>query len=429
VERRRLLDRLDSGVGQRLVLVSAAPGYGKTALLADWVLSREQSLTTSWLTTDAGTNDASTLALRMADGLRRSLFPAESASLVHSAEADAADELLALADVVGRTGRPFVTVIDDYQAIEDPGANETLARLLSALPENWTVVIGTRREPVMLPLARLRASLELTELRAPDLAFTVDEAAEVVSLTAGRYVSRDVARLITERTEGWPAGVRLAGLRLCGTREDRAVAREFDGVHPDIACYFSSEVFEPLDPELREFLLLTSTLDEVSPAAAEALTGTADARRKLAELERRNAFLTPTALHGETYRYHRMFRQWLLSELRATEPDREAELRRRAAEMTPRTSREPTAEHAERRRARRGAGGAAPPLTGSELVVLECLAGDASLREIGTELYLSLNTVKSHTRSIYRKLGVGSREEALDRARESGLLDGSGGPP
>lgn len=422
VERDRLRQRLDRSAGQRLVLACAPAGYGKTALLADWALSSQRRSCTCWLTTPPRASDPATLVGLIAAGLRESLPDGQGDAFGAPLPDRPRDALLELATAVGRSGRPVVTVLDDYQAVEGSQADRAVADLLSVLPPNWTVVIGTRTEPQLLPLPRLRASLELTELRAADLRFTAEEGSELLARTAHRTVSTEVARSLVDRTEGWAAGLRLAALEMEGASDDTAFARDFDGRHAPVAAYFAKEVFEPLEPELREFLLLTSVLDDILPAVADSLRESDDSREVLLELARRNAFVQTCDARGERFRYHGMFRSWLLGELRARRPGLESSLLRRiaAAELKAKRPSRPAAN----RRPRPAPD--APRLTESQFVVLERLAGDASLREIGAQLYLSLNTVKSHTRGIYRKLGVGSRPAALDRARELGILPPDG---
>ena len=186
---------------------------------------------------------------------------------------DPGDALIALASAIDRYGEPLVTVVDDLHLLESPETDAVIAGLLAALPENWTLSIATRTEPAALPIARLRASLELTEVHAGDLAFTLDECTELLEATTGHCVSCDLARTLLDSTEGWPAGLRLAALELARVGDDATALRWFGAAHPSVAAYFASEVFEPLPEELREFLLRTAVLEEVSPATAAAVGG------------------------------------------------------------------------------------------------------------------------------------------------------------
>jgi LuxR family transcriptional regulator, maltose regulon positive regulatory protein len=420
VRRQRLAGCLDKGVGRRLILVSAPAGYGKTALLADWVLSHPEHILANWVTLTCA-NDADAVVRLVADGLLRAIGDTADDG-GDGVAGEGCDGLLALTAVVAATRRPCVTVLDDYQVVRQPEVDAMMTELLSALPENWTLVIGTREEP-RLPLPRLRASLELTELHASDLRFSAEETGDLLARTAGRPVARDACRLLSERTEGWAAGLRLAALQLADTADARSFARGFDGRNTSVAAYFGAEVFEPLDADAREFLLRTAVLDEVSPSSADAVNAGGDSRGMLAEFARRNVFVEAVDATAESYRFHPMFRSFLLGELRARHPELEPELSGHAAEAR---SARPVSSRAQQRgvddvtsRRMRGAG---KILTDSEFVVLEKMDAEDSLREIGAKLFLSLNTVKSHARSIYRKLGVGSREEALRRERETGVL-------
>jgi LuxR family transcriptional regulator, maltose regulon positive regulatory protein len=223
-----------------------------------------------------------------------------------------------------------VLAIDDYHLIGDPDIHAGMAFLIERSPAALEVVIATRREPA-LPLARLRARGELAELDARGLRFSHDEAAALVNDLHGLGLrDADVERL-RERTEGWAAGLYLAVMSLRGRDDPERFIATFAGDDRHIVDYLGSEVLAEEGEEMRSFLLRTSVLDRFCASLCRVVTGDETAGRLLAELERSNQFLVPLDARREWYRYHHLFRELLLHELRLDSPESEPELHRRAA--------------------------------------------------------------------------------------------------
>ena len=223
-------------------------------------------------------------------------------------------------------GRRVSIVLDDLHAVRSEASTRPIAHAVERLPANARLVASTRSDPA-IGLARLRARRVLTDVRARELAFTVDETRELVA-REGIGLSSGSVELLVERTEGWPAGLYLAALWLRDLRDPDAGVREFAGSARHVGEYLADEVLTALTPEIKDFLVSTSVLGRFTPALCDAVLGREDSVAVLAELARSNMFLVALDARGEWYRYHHLFGEVLQLELGR---DAARELRRRAA--------------------------------------------------------------------------------------------------
>jgi len=315
---------------QRLVLLCAPGGCGKTALLLRAVEQLPADLGLVWVTLDAGDDLHRLLqclwqALEPFD-LPWRISPEGLSAMVASRDPqqhrDAAD---ALADTLDAGDLAHgVIVLDDLHHVGDAEAMAFLDRLLSHLSERWTLAIATRQEPA-LRLARLRGLGLLSELRTADLQFTRDEALAML-LPAG--LDTGAAEALHGRTQGWPAGLRLALNGVCGPQPGSAIDRQaFD--------FLTSEVVAQLSPELREFLLQTCVLHELNPERCLALTGDLNAWAWLDMLERLDLFVTVIGDQPRTLKLHDLFRDALQHRMKVERHPEFVALLARAAEDEP----------------------------------------------------------------------------------------------
>jgi len=229
-------------------------------------------------------------------------------------------------------GEP-VLILDDYHLIDAGPVHESLLFLLEHLPPGLQVVLASRSDPP-LPLGRLRARGQLAELRAAELRFTADEAAALLQRVAERagtaLSDADVAAL-TARTEGWAAGLQLAGLSLRGQADPAAFVAAFNGSHRYVLDYLAGEVLEHLDEQVRDFLLETSVLERLSAELCDAVTGRAGSQALLEQVEQAGLFLMPLDEIRGWWRYHHLFADLLRARLQAERPARAVALHRAAA--------------------------------------------------------------------------------------------------
>ena len=239
--------------------------------------------------------------------------------------------LTALLNELSVRSEDITVVLDDYHLAEGPDIQPGMVFLLEHLPPQVHVVISTRADPA-LPLARLRARGELVEVRAADLRFTEDEATTYLNdVNALGLGLADVATL-ERRTEGWAAALQLVALSLRGRDDASAFIAGFAGDDRFVVDYLVDEVLDRQLPDVRRFLLDTSTLDRLTAGLCDAVTGRTDGRSMLESLERQNLFVIPLDDHRRWYRYHHLFADVLHSRLLDERPGDESELHRRASD-------------------------------------------------------------------------------------------------
>ena len=336
VPRPRLTERLDHGVEHGLVLVCAPAGYGKTALLAEW--AGRCPPRTAWLSLDSGDNDPARFwrhavaALdRVRPGLGGRLDPLLGPPAPASFEPLVTTLINELAD--GPGGGEVVLILDDFHVIESPPVHASVEFLLEHRSAELRLVLASRADPP-LALARLRARGQLAELRAADLRFTPGEAAGLLAqVGAGPEAGLpDTAvAALTGRTEGWAAGLQLAGLSLRGQDDVAGFVAAFTGSNRYVLDFLAEEVLERQAGPVRTFLLETSVLERLSGDLCDAVTGRGGSQALLEQIEAAGLFLVPLDEVRGWWRYHHLFADLLRARLQAEQPGQLARLHRHAA--------------------------------------------------------------------------------------------------
>ena len=332
VARPRLVAALDEGLARGLVLVCAPAGFGKTALLADWVRSAGRPV--AWLSLDAADDDPARFWRHVVAALDRARPGiAERAGPLLGPPAPASFEGLvtALVNDLAQAGEDAVLlVLDDYHLIDAPPVHTPLAFLLEHLPPGLRLVLASRSDPP-LPLARLRAGGQLAELRAAELRFTAEETAALLREAIGADLPDAAAAALAARTEGWAAGLQLAALSLRGQADPAGFVAAFSGSHRYVLDYLADEVLAGQAKQVRGFLLETSVLERLSGELCDAVTGRTDGQATLEQVERAGLFLVPLDEVRGWWRYHHLFADLLRARVQQEQPGRVTQLHRNAA--------------------------------------------------------------------------------------------------
>ena len=333
VPRPRLAEALDDGLSRGLVLVCAPAGYGKTVLLADWV--RRGRRPVGWLSLDGGDNDPARFWRHAVAALDRACpgIGQQVGALLGPPAPPSFDPLVTalvneLADQRGAD--EVLLVLDDYHVIGSPPVHDSLGFLIEHRPPVLRLVLASRSDPP-LALARLRAGGQLAELRAAELRFTAGEAAAMLRDAAGADVPDAAVAALAERTEGWAAGLQLAGLSLRGRQDVAGFVAAFTGTHRYVLDYLAEEVLEHQGERVHEFLLETSVLERLSGDLCDAVTGRAGSQALLEQVEAANLFLVPLDEVRGWWRYHHLFTSLLQARLQQEQPGRVGQLHRNAA--------------------------------------------------------------------------------------------------
>jgi LuxR family transcriptional regulator, maltose regulon positive regulatory protein len=330
--RASLQSLLDVGVEAKLCLVVAPAGFGKTTLLTQWRAVAGAGRV-AWISLDEGDSDPTRFWVYVVETLR-TVEPDVGTSALVALGRPSADlyrtVLPGLLNELSTSGSPLALVLDDYHLITNPTCHQSLTFFLDHLPADVHVVLSARADPP-LPLARMRARGELAEIRVTDLQFTDEEAAALLNGSMGLQLATDEVERLAERTEGWAAGLVLAGLSLRGRPDASAFIASFHGDNRHVADYLGAEVLARQPDTIRAFLLRTSILGRLSGPLCDAVLEVDGSAGLLVELERSNLFLVPLDDHREWYRYHHLFAQLLRLELASREPALLPTLHQRAA--------------------------------------------------------------------------------------------------
>lgn len=332
VTRERLIQRLDNGLDGKLTLISAPAGFGKTTLASEWV--NHHNRPTAWLSLDESDHDAThflTYCIAALQTITSTLGEA-ILPLVQATQPPSTETIMtALLNEIASQPEHFLLVLDDYHLIDSRAVDDALTFLLDHLPPQMHMLITTREDP-NLPLARLRARSQLTELRVSDLRFTPDETADFLNQVMGLNLSaQDIATLET-RTEGWIAGLQLAALSVQGQGDVSEFIRAFAGDNHYIVDYLVDEVLQRQTQPIRNFLLQTSILNRLNASLCDAVTAQQESNTSLETLERGNFFVVPLDDKRQWYRYHHLFADVLYAHLLSEQPDLVSTLHRRASE-------------------------------------------------------------------------------------------------
>jgi LuxR family maltose regulon positive regulatory protein len=363
VPRTRLIERLNRGLAQgcRLTVVSAPAGYGKTTLITEWLSDLRFAISdlglapdkegaradrVAWLSLDRGDNDPVQFFSYFVAALQTvdERIGQNVQALLDAPQPPPAESLVVtLINDVAAASNPLVLVLDDYHTITELTIHEAMGFLLERQPPQMHLVITTRQDPP-LPLSRLRARGQVTEIRENDLRFTPDEVAVFLNQSQGLRLAEEDIGTLEERTEGWIAGLQLAALALQGTLavqdgDSEGTARfiaDFSGRHHFVLDYLTDEILERQPEQVQAFLLQTSILDRMCGSLCDSVVepdiiSSHPSQATLEMLDKNNLFVVPLDDERRWYRYHRLFADLLQARLRELLPDHIPELHRHAA--------------------------------------------------------------------------------------------------
>jgi LuxR family maltose regulon positive regulatory protein len=327
-----LVSLLQAGLEAKLCLVDAPAGFGKTTLLTQWRAAAGGGRV-AWVSLDEGDNDPTRFWNYVVEAFR-TVEPSVGTTALMTLQRRSVDihrvVLPSLLNDLGEIGSPLVLALDDYHLLTNASCHQTLGFFLDHLPAGIHVLLSTRADPP-LSLASMRARAELAEIRVAELQFTNQETAALLNGSMGLQLATEAVERLTERTEGWAAGLVLAGLSLQGREDPNGFIASFHGDNRHVADYLATEVLERQAEPIREFLLRTSVLERLSGPLCDAVLETEGSAQVLGELERSNLFLVPLDDQREWYRYQQLFGELLRLELGHRDAALILALHRRAA--------------------------------------------------------------------------------------------------
>jgi LuxR family maltose regulon positive regulatory protein len=334
VSRPRLIAKLNAGLDGKLSLISAPAGFGKTTLVTDWLSQTVRPFV--WVSLDEDDNDLTRFFTYVAAAIQQIDGVGNSIQGLLQASQSVPPKVLVSAFINDCTpvNFPFILIFDDYHTITGTAANEAVAFLLDNLPPQLHLVITSRTDP-LLPVPRMRAGGQVTELRTDDLRFTAGEAASFLQQVMGLKLSAGETSALETRTEGWIAGLQMAALSiqgLMGSDEIAAFVADFTGSHRYIFDYLTDEVLRKRPPDTQAFLLQTSLLDRLNASLCTAVTGQKNSQAILQAMDRSNLFLFPLDEKRQWYRYHHLFADLLHQRLQQRQPELIPDVYQRASQ-------------------------------------------------------------------------------------------------
>ncbi|MEE4354607.1 MAG: LuxR C-terminal-related transcriptional regulator [Desulfatiglans sp.] len=332
VQRTHLIDQMNKGINHKLTLISAPAGFGKTTLLSEWISQSEMPAT--WISLDKSDNDPVHFINYLVAALQDIQVDIGRVALamLQSPQKPPIESIMTnLIKEITDIPNDFVLVFDDYHSVDTKRIHKIVEVLLDYLPAQIHLVIATRVDPP-LPLARLRVRNQLTEFRASDLCFTVDETSVFFNKMMKLGLSNHEISILESRTEGWIAGLQLAALSMQGRKDIPEFIKTFAGDDRHVVDYLAEEVLNLQPEHVQNFLLQTSILNRLSESLCDFVTNTKHSQKILNELEKANLFIIPLDNKRHWYRYHHLFADLLRARLQQSQSGPIEALHMRAAE-------------------------------------------------------------------------------------------------
>jgi len=333
VPRPHLIQHLSAGIesGRQVTLVSAPAGFGKTTCIGEWVNTLHCPV--AWLSLDAADDDPGRFFTYLVAALQKvdETLGREIGGVLRAGQLPPGEVIhTSLSNDILEWDERFLLVLDDFHLIQDRFILQVLENLVTNLPPVLHLVLITREDP-SLPLARLRAHNQLTEIRAGDLRFTSDEADRFLDEVMGLSLSPADIAVLEHKTEGWIVGLQLAGLSVRDRADPSRFIASLSGSHRFILSYLTEQVLDQQPEEIQHFLLQTSILDKLNGNLCNAVTGRTDGHLLLERLFNANLFLIPLDDEQQWYRYHHLFADLLRDLQNALQKGKTAELHQRAS--------------------------------------------------------------------------------------------------
>ena len=315
VHRTELLEKLNAGLSRKLILVSAPAGFGKTTVVSDWI--DQNRIPTAWFSLDSGDNDPAVFLSYLISGIQsfHTEFGEGALKLLISPNKQSVESIASLLiNEIFNINHNFLLVLDDFHLIKSEEVLKLVTYLLEHIPGNIHIVILTRSDPA-LSLSRLRSQHQMVELRSADLSFSANDISILFNKKLKVKISIEDAYSLETKTEGWIAGLQLTALSMQGREDVSGFIKELKGDNRYIMDYLMEEVLKIQTDDIKEFLLQTSILEQMSAPLCNAVLNRNDSQHILEMLEKNNMFVIPLDEERNWYRYHHLFADLLKQRL------------------------------------------------------------------------------------------------------------------
>ena len=330
VHRSELFEKLNLGLSRKLVLISAPAGFGKTTVVSDWIY--QNKIPAAWFSLDNGDNDPVDFLSYISSGIQsiHSEFGQSALKLLNSPNRPSVESIASLLiNEILNIKQNFLLVLDDFHLIKSNEVIKLVSYLLEHIPGNIHIVILTRSDPA-LSVSRLRSQNQLVELRSSDLSFSANEISVLFNKKLKLGLSLDDVYALETKTEGWIAGLQLTALSIQGREDISGFIQDLKGDNRYIMDYLMEEVLKIQTDDIKEFLLQTSILEQMSAPLCNAVLNRNDSQQILETLEKNNMFVIPLDEERTWYRYHHLFADLLKQRLNLNDKSDIIELHNKA---------------------------------------------------------------------------------------------------
>ena len=332
VHRSELCEKLNTGLGRKLILISAPAGFGKTTVVCDWIDLNK--IPAAWFSLDNGDNDPAVFLNYIISGIQsiHSAFGQSALRLLNSPNKPSVESITSLLiNEILNINQNFILVLDDFHLIKSNEVLKLVTYLLEHIPGNVHIVILTRSDPA-LSVSRLRSQHQLVELRSSDLSFSANDISVLFNKKLKLGLSIDDVYALETKTEGWIAGLQLTALSMQGREDISGFIQDLKGDNRYIMDYLMEEVLKIQTDEIKEFLLQTSVLEQMSAPLCNAVLNRNDSQQILEMLEENNMFVIPLDTERTWYRYHHLFADLLKQRLKTRDKAVIIDLHNKASE-------------------------------------------------------------------------------------------------
>jgi LuxR family maltose regulon positive regulatory protein len=331
VVREQLFDKLNAGRHNKLILVSAPAGYGKTTLISSWLACKK--LTAAWVSADSGDNDYYRFLRYLLAALRQidAQFGGTLLQMLQSPMPPSVDNCAELfLNELSSLSEEYMLVVDDYQLIDNPAIHATFRQIIEGSPKELHFIICTRTE-LPFSVSRLRSKDELLELTQRDLSLTLGESARYMNLVMGLGLQPEEIAILQDRTEGWLVGLQLVALSLRDQMDPTDFVRSLKGDNRYIADYLVDEVLLRIPMDLQDFLLRSSILNRMEASLCNFVLQIENSQELLESVDKKRLFIIPLDDKRRWFRHHHLFGEMLYARLARKSPEIMAGLYHRAS--------------------------------------------------------------------------------------------------
>ncbi len=319
---------------QPVTLICAPAGYGKSTLMSSWHRQlSEQQHTTCWLSLEQDESSVLTLLSYLIGALSQANLISGTLARGQLAKGNpdnAGNIITSLMKEVAEQPRSVVLFIDDYHSVDTAAIAQMMEVLFNQLPDNLSLVISSRKRP-QFSIGALKVRNLLKEIDSGSLRFTEQDVEQFIRQQLDCTLDHTTLHTITRQTEGWPAAIQLVTLAMMGSSNYQDILGKISGNVLDIADYLAKDVLANLTPEMRQFLLHTAVLNRFQAELCDAVNPGQNNHQLIDQCLQQNLFLIPLDQTRGWYRYHYLFREFLLNQLAIKYPKKLPELHRNAS--------------------------------------------------------------------------------------------------